>query len=224
MGLPDLASLERPRALAGFAVARSPGPGQAKFGPHGPRSRHLNFCGIPIVSSAVPTWRVSIQPGGTVRCQDESPAVRRSIARHGPAQLVVAANRPGIERGDSSKATISIRRSPDGFFPSRPSAWSGENRSGSDEPPAIVALASLSSRELYRLIHASGQFKTVLAEDPHGMVAGRSLDSQRRAGFTSSSRTSSEAQEQVQAWASRDLQGSRGTKGWVDNVGLQAWG
>jgi len=33
----------------------------------------------------------------------------------------------------------------------------------SDEPPVIVALAALSSRELYRLSHATGQAKAVLA-------------------------------------------------------------
>ena len=52
-----------------------------------------------------------------------------------------------------------------------------------DEPPAIVALAALSSRELYCLVHATGQAKTVLAEDPQDLVAGRHLDDVRKQWF-----------------------------------------
>lgn len=61
--------------------------------------------------------------------QDESPAVRRFIALNGPAQLSAAA-KGRASAGKRSKATIPIRRSPAGSFPSRPSAWSGENPFG----------------------------------------------------------------------------------------------
>ena len=62
--------------------------------------------------------------------QDESPAVRRFIALHGPAQLSAAAPKGWALTGKRSRATIPIRRSPAGFFPFRPSAWSGENPFG----------------------------------------------------------------------------------------------
>jgi hypothetical protein len=146
--------------------------------------------------------------------KDESPAVRRAIERHGPAQQSPAAREePRIER----EAIES--HNPDPTVAGWVLALATERLVGgepvrSDEPAAIVALVALSSRELYRLSHATGQSKTVLAGDPQGIVAGRYLDGQCERWFHEQfSNQFGTAEGQVRAWANRDLQGSRGTEG-----------
>ena len=78
----------------------------------------------------------------------------------------------------------------------------------------IVALAALSSRELYRLSHAAGLAKAVLAGDSDGTVASRPLDGERQRWFHDRfSNQFGPGEARLQAWAQRDLPGSRGTEG-----------
>jgi len=146
--------------------------------------------------------------------QDESPAVRRFIALHGPAQASAAA-RDGLGIGREAVES----HHPDPSVAGWVLSLSTERLVGgepvrSDEPPVIVALAALSSRELYRLSHATGQAKAALAGDPDGIVAGRPLDGQRKRWFHDRfSNQFGPGEARPQAWAQRDLQGSRGTEG-----------
>jgi hypothetical protein len=154
-----------------------------------------------------PTWWIRA-------LQEESPAVRRFIALHGPAQVTAAA-RDGL--GSGRQAVES--HDPDPAVAGWVLSLSTERLVGgepvrSDEPPAIVALAALSSRQLYRLSHATGQAKATLAGDPDGSVAGRPLDGQRKRWFHDwFSAQFGPGEARPQAWAQRDLQGSRGTEG-----------
>ncbi len=87
-----------------------------------------------------------------------------------------------------------------------------------DEPPAIVALAALSSRGLYRLVHGSGQAKTVLAGDPDGLVIGKGVDDQRKRFFHEEFSTLlGPGEERARTWANRDIQESRG----IDQPGIR---
>lgn len=144
--------------------------------------------------------------------KDESPAVRRAIARHGPAQQSPAAREePRIEREPTES------HNPEPTVAGWVLSLATERLVGgepvrSDEPAAIVALAALSSRELYRLCHAAGQSKTVLAGDPQGILAGRCLDGQsERWVHEQFSNQTGTAEGQARAWANCDLQASRGT-------------
>jgi hypothetical protein len=146
--------------------------------------------------------------------QDESPAVRSFIALHGPAPVCAAA-RDGLSIGREAVES----HLPDPAVAGWVLSLSTERLVGGEpvrfnEPPVLVALAALSSRELYRLSHASGQAKAALAGDPHGIVAGRPLDGERKQWFHDwfSDQLGPE-EARPQTWAQRDLQGSRGTEG-----------
>ena len=146
--------------------------------------------------------------------QDESPAVRRFLALHGPAQLTAAA-REGPGRGVEAVKS----QDPDPAVAGWVLSLATERLVGgepvrSDEPPMIVALAALSYRELYRLCYATGQAKIVLAGDPDDILASRPLDGQRKRWFHAQfSNQFGHAEARSQAWADRDLPGSRGTEG-----------
>ena len=146
--------------------------------------------------------------------QDESPAVRRFIALHGPAQVSAAA-RDGLGIGREAVES----HPPDPAVAGWVLSLSTERLVGgepvrSDEPPVIVALAALSSRELYRLSHATGQAKAVLAGDPDGIVASRPLDGERKQWFRDLfANQFGPGEARPRAWAQRDRQGSRGTEG-----------
>jgi len=154
-----------------------------------------------------PTWWIRA-------LQDESPAVRRLIAQHGPPPVSAAA-----PHGPGSGREAVASRHPDPEVADWVLSLSTERLVGGepvrrDESPAIVALAALSSRELYRLSHAIGQAKAALAGDPDGIVVGRPLDGQRERWFRDRfSRQFGPGEVRPQEWARRDLQGSRGTEG-----------
>ncbi len=184
-----------------------------EFGPHDPeqaldllRRSHRFQCRADL-ERIHPTWWIRA-------LQHESPAVKRFIALHGHAQVSAAARSgPGIGReADES-------RHPDPAVAGWVLSLSTERLVGGepvrhDEPPAIVALAALSSRELYRLSHAAGQAKAALAGDADGIVAGRHLDGQRQQWFHDRfSNQFGPGAARPQSWAQRDLQRSRGTGG-----------
>ncbi len=156
-----------------------------------------------------------VHPSWWVRAlQEESPAVKQVIALHGPA-LVQAASHKGlaIER----QAIVGPNADPaiiEWVLALATERLVGGEPIGYDEPPALVALAALSSRVLYRLVHATGQAKTVLAGDPQGQLAGRSLDDDRTRWFRDEFAVQlGPAEARARAWASRDLQQSRGPDG-----------
>jgi hypothetical protein len=117
--------------------------------------------------------------------QEESPAVRRFIALHGPAHLRAATHAvpdigpEGIESQppDPTVAGWILSLLTERLVGGEP-VWS-------DEPPAIVALAALSSRQLYRLCHATGQAKAAPPQawaqhDLHGPRGTEGLGKRRR--------------------------------------------
>lgn len=145
--------------------------------------------------------------------QDESPAVRQTIALHGPSPAGAAAR---AELGLAGEAALSHHPDPAvaGWVLS---LWTerlvGGEPAGCHDPPVIVALAALSPRELYRLSHAIGQAKVVLAGDPDGIVGGRPIDRQRKQWFHDGfSRQFGLEETRPHAWALRELEGSRGTE------------
>ncbi len=157
--------------------------------------------------------------------QDESPAVRRFVMQHGPAQILAAVR----DRLDPERDPVETpARDPavtDWVF-----SLTGERLVGGepicwDEPPAIVALAALSARKLYYLVHATGQAKSVLAEDPQTLVAGRPLDDGRKEWFQAYFLDRFGSQEaRLKVWAGRDLQEAPGTKGVGKRRGLAILG
>ena len=182
-GFPELASVEPfPLALAGFPVARSPGrcPAEARPARCGACTRSAaKFPPFPMPGRTGRDPLDLVDP----RLQDESPAVRRFLALHGPAQLTAAA-REGPGRGVEAVKS----QDPDPAVAGWVLSLATERLVGgepvrSDEPPMIVALAALSSRELYRLCYATGQAKIVLAGDPDDILASRPLDGQRKRWF-----------------------------------------
>ena len=92
-------------------------------------------------------------------------------------------------------------------------------------PRLLSPLAALSSRELYRLSHATGQAKIVLAEIPTASSPAGPRTVIANAGFTISSRTSSGLRKRGPrrgpSAISRDCAGPRA---WAGDVGSQAWG
>jgi len=146
--------------------------------------------------------------------QDESPAVRQFLALHGPPQVSAAARDvlgSGPEGGESHPPDPAVAG---WVFSLSTERLVGGEPVRSDEPPVIVVLAALSSRQLYRLSHAAGQAKAALAGDPDVIVAERPFDGRRKRWFHDWFSAQFEPGEALpQAWAQRELQGSRGTEG-----------
>jgi len=120
--------------------------------------------------------------------QHESPAVRQLIATRGllKACAAVSAASPATAAGATA------RQEPGSddrcCAPPEVAAWVlalwterlvGGEPVGTDEPPVIVAIASLPSRRLYRLAHAAGLVKAVLARDTSGLCGDRPSDRRR---------------------------------------------
>ncbi len=185
-----------------------------KLGPHDPeraldllRQSHRLQCRADMGRVHSTWWMRALQ--------DESPAVRQSIARYWPNQLGAAATEEPCTKKEADE-----RHNPDPTVAGWVLALATERLVGGepvryDEPPAIVALAALSSRDLYRLSHATGQFKTLLAGDPQGIClrpgTGRPAHC---AGITINfSNLFGAKVEKAQAWANRDLDGLSGTDG-----------
>jgi hypothetical protein len=135
--------------------------------------------------------------------QDESPAVQRLIGSQGPEALTEAVLAtlkltPGDLRPD---------RDPDPEVLSWVlSLWTERLVGGEplclDEPPVIVALASHSPIQRYRLCHAAGLAKIVLANAPETMMDNRPLDQERRGWFLE---RLAPRDPRAEEWASRDL-------------------
>ena len=140
--------------------------------------------------------------------QDESPAVRRVIATHGPPRVRAAAR---------AALGLSAEDLHDGPPPS-PEAigwvlalWTerlvGGEPAGANDPPVIVALAGLPPPQLFRLSHAAGQAKATLASDPEGPGGGRAAGRQRDRWFLDWFRDRFGPDEaQARAWARRELE------------------
>ncbi len=153
-----------------------------------------------------PTW-------WTRALQDESPAVRQFLALHGPSQ--VRAAHDGLGTGREASESHPPDPAVAGWVLSLSTErLVGGEPVGPDEPPAIVALAALSSRELYRLSHATGQAWTALAGDPDDILALRPLDGRRKLWFHDrfSAQFGPES-ARPDAWAQHDLRGWRGSEG-----------
>lgn len=89
----------------------------------------------------------------------------------------------------------------------------------------IVALAALSSRELYRLSHATGQAKAVLAGDPDGIVASRPLDGERKRWFRDLFANQFGPGEcGPRHGLTAIARDPAGPSDWAGDVGLRAWG
>jgi hypothetical protein len=120
--------------------------------------------------------------------QDESPAVRRWIATRGLAGAGTAVS--GLPPATMADATGPNELASDNVFRASPEVagwvralWTerlvGGEPLGADEPPVIVATASLSSRQLYRLAYAAGLAKAVLAGVTSRLSGDRPIDRQR---------------------------------------------
>jgi hypothetical protein len=158
----------------------------------------------------------AVHPGWYARAlQDESPAVRQWIATRGLVKT-------GATLSAAPAATTAVATEPnepggDHRFCASPEVagwvltlWTerllGGEPVGADEPPVIVALASLSSRRLYRLAHAAGLAKAVLAGDTSGLSGDRSIDRQRVAWLRDQFlRFLGPQERQPQSWARTDL-------------------
>ena len=96
--------------------------------------------------------------------QDESPAVRRLLASHQAGARTASA----IETGDPELPERALDRDPDPEVASWVRVLWTERLVGGepvchDEPPVIIAVASLSNLERYRLCQAAGLAKMILA-------------------------------------------------------------
>ena len=144
--------------------------------------------------------------------QDESPAVRRAIAAHGP---------PRVRSAAREALNLDAAHLPDPP-PGVPEAigwvlalWTerlvGGEPVGENDPPVIVALAGLPAPQLFRLCHAAGLAKTALAADPRG-PGGRPVERERNRWFLDwfgHHFGTDEAQTQARKWARRDLERAR---------------
>ena len=147
--------------------------------------------------------------------QDESPAVRRVIATHGPPRVRAAAR---------AALGLSAEDLHDGPPPSPEATgwvlalWTerlvGGEPAGANDPPVIVALAGLPPPQLFRLSHAAGQAKATLASDPEGPGGGRAAGRQRDRWFLDWFRHRFGPDEvQARAWARRELEHARRPEG-----------
>lgn len=147
--------------------------------------------------------------------QDESPAVRQWIATRGlsKASAMVSAAPPVTAAGAEGR----IEPSSDTHLGAPPeiagwvlALWTerlvGGEPLGTDDPPAIVALAGLSSRQLYRLAYSAGLAKAVLAGNNSGLCAQRPSDLHRADWLRQQYLLLFGPRErQPQSWARREL-------------------
>jgi hypothetical protein len=147
--------------------------------------------------------------------EEESPSVRQWIATHGllKACAGVVATPPATATGRAEPnepgGDNRVCASPEvaGWVLA---LWTERLVGGepvqADEPPVIVALASLSSRQLYRLAHAAGLAKAVLAGVSSGLSGNRPIDRQRVAWLRDQYLfLLGPRQKQPQSWACSEL-------------------
>jgi hypothetical protein len=142
--------------------------------------------------------------------QDESPAVRRLLALHGPRTQTASAG----ETGDPESLERASERDPDSEVASWVLALWTERLVGGepvchDEPPVIIALASFSNLERYRLCQAAGLAKMILAAGLEPLTAGGPAV-QARSQWLSARLNSLDAR--AQEWARREVQALAGAE------------
>jgi len=160
--------------------------------------------------------------------QDESPAVRRAIAAHGPPRVRAAA------RAALGEGSEDFDQAP----PPGPKvmAWVlalwterlvGGEPVGANDPPVIVALACLPPPQLFRLSHAAGLAVAALASDPQGLCRSRPAERERNRWFLDWLRHDFGPDEaRARTWARGELDRARRPEGtssrrFLAGVGLQ---
>ena len=142
--------------------------------------------------------------------QNESPAVRRLLASHGPRARTASA----VETGDPTTFERALERDPDSEVAGWVRAlWTerlvGGEPDWDDEPPVIIAVASLSNLERYRLCQAAGLAKMILAAGLEPLAAGRPAV-QARSVWLGGRLKSLDAR--AQEWARREVQKKAGAE------------
>jgi len=142
--------------------------------------------------------------------QDESPAVRRAVAVHGPARVRSVAL--GLEAADFPEAPPPVPEAIGWVLALWTERLVGGEPAGENDRPVIVALAGLPPPQLVRLCHAAGMAKLALASDPDGPGVRRPVERERITWFLDwfgHHLGPDEAQVQARQWARRELDRAR---------------
>ena len=167
------------------------------------------------MSNAAPRQAGCIGAGGSARCKDESPAVRRLIASHGPLPVQKAAS---AAFGFSPSALEESRSPNPEILDWVLALWTerlvGGEPPRSAEPPVILALSCLSPPLLYRLCHAIGQARIALLGDPQGVLSIRPSWQTEREWYKDWFLQQIQAEETpLESWALKDIPGGRSEQG-----------